>query len=205
MELEAKIGRFDRALLETHQLVTLDFEFTRLPFEGESWSDWLSQVIILSIGMAGGGPPTVRFYAKVRWRWGLRKACDPWTAENVLPAMKEAKHAFLWDEEADIPARLLEVLDFYTRRGGKPIALVSNWGGDLLLIHKLLGEASPLLLLAEFPVDQVFAGSQEESWEGLVRHNALHDAIQLERLLRVGEMLDTEKGRHMAAPFAAFP
>lgn len=205
MQLEAKIGRYDRALLATHQVVTLDLEFTRLPLPGESWNEWLERVIVLSMGMAGGGPPAVRFYAKVRWRWGLRKACDPWTAQHVLPLMKEAKHAFLWDREPDILPRMSEVLDFYKRRGGKPIALVSNWTGDLLLIYKLLGDCCPLLLLAEFPADQVFAGTVEESWEGLVRHNALHDAIQLERLLRVGESLETEKGRHMAAPFAALP
>lgn len=160
--------------LEHRTLVAVDFEFTRLPLPTESMSDWLRYVSILSVGCSPIAAPDAGWYGTMHLSSYLLRQCSAFVNESVIPARSAAEP----DGEFKFEDRLASALLSYfarTRRAlGKPIAAVSTYGGDHMLLRRLLGDYCPDIY---FPSPAVLIPSAPD----LIEHNALCDAKALAR------------------------
>lgn len=162
--------------------VMVDFEFSRLPLPGENNAQWLSRVELVSIGMAPAGDlPT--FYAATPITPRLTKLCAAWTRENVLPLIERRPVDYWWRSDSDFQMQVVRYLVCLEERVKKPLLMVADWPGDLLLLIQQLGKLAPRACVTDIHRDALWPGDLERARAGLIQHNALDDAIWLRRVL----------------------
>lgn len=164
--------------------IAIDFEFSRLPHREESWGEWLAEVVILSIGLAPAREAKT-FYAVSAITPSKVSQYADWTRDHVLPLLQARVPSLIWTTRAQLKYRLAEYLSALQERWGGPITAVADWEGDLLLLGQVMEALVPNLALADVAVDAVapWRLDLESARHGLMRHNAVDDAVWLRRVL----------------------
>lgn len=168
-------------LEQEFDVLVVDTEFTRLPFEKEAIWDWAGKVQPLSVAIVAMNstqePPLI--YAVLPLNPAGLGQRVPFIDEVVLPALEAAEPTHRCRNEAELGVAISEFLGWRRRVSGKPPLLAVDWIGDAYLVSRLIRGAPQWLLLE---------GVAEISWalgngfpEGDTRHNALHDAQAIRR------------------------
>lgn len=178
------IALFSEVDLKAHAAIALDFEFSRLPLPGEAMRQWVERVEILSIGLAPVGKGKT-FYAAAGMSDRRVSACSEWTRENVIPLLLRRPLDRTWSTPPQLRHHLVEYLLQAESAESRPLVVVADWPGDLMLFHHVLRHLSPRLALALPENDAVapWRADPERARAGLIRHNALDDAVWLRRVL----------------------
>lgn len=165
----ANVTNLDDVIGEAASVV-VDTEFSRLPYEGESVSEWSASVELLSIGATrlvpvGAGD----FYGVVDHGTAGPWSCSEFTRSHVLPHLLAG-----CSPGAEPTARLAHRFTRWLGLDEGPVALIVDHAFDVYLVSRLF---SPLAQATIVLVSELH-GLPDEYWRQprRRRHHALHDA-----------------------------
>lgn len=168
-----------RGIEKDFDLLVLDTEFSRLPFQTEAMRDWANRVEILSVAIAcldTTQTPT-GFYAVRNLNRSVIKKCSGFVRQEVLPHLEAASPSVSFNEPTKLKREIRSFLAKRQATSGKPVAIAVDWRGDHLLMNAMFPEGTSFVLLEGLlPVEQAM---QSFFTADYCRHNAYHDALAI--------------------------
>lgn len=160
-------------------ILCVDTEFSDLPFPKEDIFGWRERAEVLSIGIQALNT-TIKpesFYAIRKMNVDVLNKCSKFVRENVIPYINLAESNSTYTSVKDLKNVVAELIELRNAQCNKPIAIASDWIGDSLLLSPLFPEGTIYFDLERLP--QIQSTMSEAFGDGLVRHNASHDALVL--------------------------
>lgn len=168
-----------RGIEKDFDLLVLDTEFSRLPFQTEAMSDWANRVELLSVAIAcldATQSPSC-LYAVRNLDRSVTGKCSDFVRQEVLPHLEAASPSIRFNERTSLKRGISSFLAKRKTTAGKPVAIAVDWTGDCLLMKSLFPKGTSFLLLEGLlPVEQAMRTFFTEDYS---RHNAYHDALAI--------------------------